>query len=147
MKFNCLIFFLLNFFASQAQHSQQQELKLWYDKPASKWTEALPIGNGRLGGMIFGDVGKDRVQFNEETLWTGEPRDYNRPGAGNHLAEIRKLLFEGRQKEAEALAQDKFMGLQSGEGKEKNGLKPCGLRRSRRLIRQHLLLMTANGRK
>jgi len=58
-----------------------QSLKLWYNKPASKWTEALPIGNGRLGAMVFGGIAQDHLQFNEQTLWTGGPRDYNRKGA------------------------------------------------------------------
>ncbi|MDB5193641.1 MAG: glycoside hydrolase family 95 protein [Segetibacter sp.] len=107
------ISFVLAIVASFAQ----QDLKLWYNKPATKWVEALPIGNGRLGAMIFGGVEKDRIQFNEETLWTGEPRNHNREGAANYLAEIRRLVFEGKQKEAEALAEEKFMGLKSGEGK------------------------------
>jgi alpha-L-fucosidase 2 len=98
--------------------AQTQELKLWYSRPAVKWVEALPIGNGRLGAMIFGGVVKDRIQFNEETLWTGEPRNYNHEGAAKYLPEIRRLLFEGRQKEAEALAEEKFMGSKSGEGKK-----------------------------
>ncbi|MBD0376459.1 MAG: glycoside hydrolase N-terminal domain-containing protein, partial [Flavisolibacter sp.] len=102
-------------------HAQQeQELKLWYNQPAAKWTEALPIGNGRLGAMIFGGVEQDRIQFNEETLWTGEPRNYDRKGAYKYLPEIRRLLFAGKQKEAEQLAEEHFMGLKSGEGnKEK----------------------------
>jgi alpha-L-fucosidase 2 len=104
-------------------YSQDPSLRLFYKQPAVKWTEALPIGNGRLGGMIFGGVARDHVQFNEETLWTGEPRDYNRPGASSYLATIRQLLFDGKQKEAEALAQEKFMGMQSGEGKKKAWLK------------------------
>ena len=94
----------------------QQNVKLWYEQPAVKWTDALPIGNGRLGAMIFGGVQQDRIQFNEETLWTGGPRDYNRPGAYHYLPEIRKLLFEGRQAEAEKLAEEKFMGTKSNEG-------------------------------
>ena len=98
--------------------SQTQELKLWYNKPASKWTEALPIGNGRIGAMIFGGIEQDRIQFNEETLWTGEPRNYNRPGASKYLDTIRQLLFEGKQKEAEALAEQNFMGTKSSEGKK-----------------------------
>lgn len=93
-----------------------QEYKLWYNKPAGKWTDALPIGNGRLGAMVFGGLGEDRIQFNEETLWTGEPRDYNRQGAAAYLDEIRKLLFEGKQEAAEALAAEKFMGVKSDEG-------------------------------
>jgi alpha-L-fucosidase 2 len=93
-----------------------QDLKLWYDKPAAKWTDALPIGNGRLGAMIFGGMDQDRIQFNEETLWTGEPRDYNRKGAYKYLPQLRQLLFDGKQKEAEALAEEEFMGVKSGEG-------------------------------
>ena len=96
--------------------AQNQALKLWYNKPAAKWTEALPIGNGRIGAMIFGGLQQDRIQFNEETLWTGEPRNYARPGAANYLDSIRQLLFAGKQNEAEALAGEKFMGLQSNEG-------------------------------
>ncbi len=102
----------------KSSFAQEQSLKLWYNKPAAKWTEALPIGNGRIGAMIFGGLEQDRIQFNEETLWTGEPRNYARPGAANYLDSIRQLLFAGKQKEAEALAGEKFMGLQSNEGKK-----------------------------
>src|SRR5215510_2727692 len=96
--------------------SQQQELRLWYNKPSAKWTDALPIGNGRIGAMIFGGVQQDRIQFNEETLWTGGPRDYNRKGAYKYLDSIRQLLFRGKQKEAEALAEKEFLGLKSNQG-------------------------------
>jgi len=93
-----------------------QDLKLWYTKPAIKWTEALPLGNGRIGAMVFGGIEQDRIQFNEETLWTGGPRDYNRHGAYKYLDAIRHLLFAGKQKEAEALAEKEFMGTKSDEG-------------------------------
>jgi alpha-L-fucosidase 2 len=106
--------FLLMFLTTQAQ--EKSNLTLWYNQPAEKWTEALPIGNGRLGAMIFGGVKQDRIQFNEETLWTGKPRDYNRPDAFQYLPQIRKLLFEGKQKEAEKLAGEHFMGLKSKGG-------------------------------
>ena len=113
-----LLFYLLLFtFLTHAQ-----AYKLWYTKPAEKWTDALPIGNGRLGAMIFGGVEKDRLQFNEETLWTGEPRPYNRKGAADYLPQIRKLLAEGKQKEAEQLAEIHFMGLKSNEGKKEQWL-------------------------
>jgi alpha-L-fucosidase 2 len=95
-----------------------QQLKLWYNQPAEKWTDALPIGNGRLGAMIYGGIGKDHIQFNEETLWTGGPRDYNRKGAYKYLPKIRELLFEGKQKEAEDLAEEHFMGLKSEAGSQ-----------------------------
>jgi alpha-L-fucosidase 2 len=95
-----------------------QDLKLWYKQPAVKWTEALPIGNGRIGAMVFGGVENDRIQFNEETLWSGEPRNYSRPGAYKYLDSIRQLLFAGKQKEAEALAENQFMGLKSFEAEK-----------------------------
>ncbi len=95
-----------------------QDLKLWYRHPAVKWTEALPIGNGRIGAMVFGGLENDRIQFNEETLWSGEPRSYSRPGAYQYLDSIRKLVFAGKQKEAEALAEMQFMGLKSFEAEK-----------------------------
>ncbi|WP_291911864.1 glycoside hydrolase family 95 protein [Chitinophaga sp. CB10] len=97
-----------------------QALKLWYRQPAVKWTEALPIGNGRIGAMVFGGVAEDRIQFNEETLWTGEPRNYNRPGAYHYLDTLRQLLFRGDQQAAEALAEKEFMGLKSNEAEKHN---------------------------
>ncbi|MCX7049397.1 MAG: glycoside hydrolase N-terminal domain-containing protein [Candidatus Sumerlaeota bacterium] len=90
---------------------------LWYRKPAAEWTEALPIGNGRLGGMVFGGVAREHIQFNEDTLWTGAPHCYDHPGAADHLAEIRKLLFDGKQRDAENLASKEFMSLPLGQMK------------------------------
>lgn len=86
-------------------------LKLWYNAPTKKWTEALPIGNGRLGAMIYGGVEDDQIQFNEETLWTGAPNDYAHKGAYQYLGQIRQLLFDGKQKEAEDLAMKEFMSV------------------------------------
>ncbi len=81
-------------------------MQLWYDHPAEHWmSEALPIGNGRMGAMIFGGVPSERVQFNEQTLWSGHYRDDNRPDAPSQLRTIRSLLETGNQwKEAEELA-------------------------------------------
>jgi len=86
-------------------------LRLWYRQPAKVWTEALPVGNGRLGAMVFGGTAEERIQFNEDTIWTGEPHDYSHPGAADQLPVIRRLLQEGRQKEAEKLAMEKFMSI------------------------------------
>ena len=69
--------------------------KLWYDKPASLWQEALPVGNGTIGGMVFGGIGKERVQLNEDSIWNGRPIDRHNPDAKKYLPEIRKLLIEG----------------------------------------------------
>ena len=79
----------------------QGDLVSWYRQPAGRWTEALPIGNGRLGAMVFGYVDEERIQFNEDTLWTGQPHEYQHEGAVKFLPEIRQLLQEMRQFEAE----------------------------------------------
>ncbi|ALJ04175.1 alpha-L-fucosidase [Pseudalgibacter alginicilyticus] len=88
---------------------QKDDFKLVYTEPAEKWTDALPIGNGSLGAMVFGGVAQEHIQFNEETLWRGQPHDYAHEGAGEYLAEIRQLLTEGKSREAHKLAQEEFM--------------------------------------
>ena len=85
--------------------------RLWYRQPAQVWTEALPVGNGRLGAMVHGAPGEEHLQLNEETLWSGGPNDYAHPGAAEVLPELRRLLWEGKQKEAEALAMERFMSV------------------------------------
>lgn len=96
----------------QAQATAPQgALSLWYKKPAALWTDALPVGCGRLGAMVFGGVAKERIQFNEHTVWTGEPHNYAHLGAYKSLDKIRRLLWEGKQKEAEALATAEFMSV------------------------------------
>ena len=84
-------------------------LKLWYDEPATQWVEALPVGNGRLGGMVFGGIGQERIQLNEDTLWGGGPFDPAREGALAALPEIRRLIAAGEHAAAQALAQERFM--------------------------------------
>jgi len=80
-----------------------------FNQPEKAWTEALPIGNGKLGAMIFGGVTEERIQFNDSTRYIGQPHDYSRPGASAHLATIRALLFSDKAKEAENLAMKEFM--------------------------------------
>src|SRR5208282_3655145 len=70
------------------------EAVLWYKQPAGKWTDALPIGNGRLGAMVFGGVAAERLQLNEDTLWSGAPRPWNNPEAKQHLEEVRSLVLD-----------------------------------------------------
>ncbi|MEM1450450.1 MAG: glycoside hydrolase family 95 protein [Planctomycetota bacterium] len=82
--------------------------KLWYDEPAAAWTEALPVGNGRLGAMVFGGVTEERLQLNEDTVWAGSPSERDRAGA-EALPGIRALLFEGRVVEAQEQAQNALM--------------------------------------
>jgi alpha-L-fucosidase 2 len=105
------ITFSIFYLSISCQSEVQNDLKLFYEEPALKWEEALPIGNGRLGAMIFGAVSDDHIQFNEETLWSGRPHDYSNKGAYQHLGKIRELLWQGKQKEAENLALETFMGI------------------------------------
>ena len=86
------------------------DLKLVYHQPAGTWTEALPVGNGRLGGMIFGGIWEERIQLNEDTLWAGPPVPQDRTGAREHIDEARKLLFEGKYAEAQEQVQEHVMG-------------------------------------
>ncbi|TAL06400.1 MAG: glycoside hydrolase family 95 protein, partial [Verrucomicrobia bacterium] len=95
------LFCLLN--SLQASFAESP-LKLWYQQPAKNWNEALPVGNGRLGAMIFGGVESERLQLNEDSLWSGAPQDADNPKALEALPEIRKLLFEGKYAEAQKLA-------------------------------------------
>lgn len=82
-----------------------KDLKLWYNTPSGNtWENALPIGNGRLGAMIYGNVSTETIQLNEHTLWSGSPNRNDNPLALDSLAEMRKLIFEGKQKDAERLA-------------------------------------------
>src|SRR5437763_7746016 len=81
--------------ATAAAAAGASELKLWYAQPATQWTDALPIGSGKLGAMVFGGVGEERIQFNEHRLWTGKPHDYVRAGAHDSLAKIQELVFAG----------------------------------------------------
>jgi alpha-L-fucosidase 2 len=95
---------------------------LWYQRPAAAWTEALPVGNGRMGAMVFGGTASEHIQFNESTVWTGAPHSYVHAGAAGFLPEIRKLLFEGKQREAEVLAGREFMSIPLRQ----KAYQPCG---------------------
>lgn len=86
------------------------ETVMRYDRAAQNWNEALPIGNGRLGGMVFGAIGQEQIQFNEDSIWYGGFRDRNNPDALANLEEVRRLLFGGRLKEAHRLAEAAFSG-------------------------------------
>ncbi|MFF4472303.1 glycoside hydrolase N-terminal domain-containing protein [Streptomyces sp. NPDC001599] len=88
-------------------------LRLWYQAPAEVWLEALPVGCGRLGAMVFGGVATERLQLNEDSVWAGGPHDYNPPGALEALPEIRRLVFDDQWGAAQRLADEAFMGTPS----------------------------------
>ncbi|WP_353140197.1 glycoside hydrolase family 95 protein, partial [Pseudopedobacter sp.] len=103
-----LFLLLFSLYGSLVFAQQQNPMELWYNQPAANWNEALPIGNGFLAGMVFGGVQKDRIQLNEETIWAGEPGNNIIPNVYPAIAEIRKLLFEGKYKEAQDLSNKAF---------------------------------------
>ncbi|WP_411345164.1 glycosyl hydrolase family 95 catalytic domain-containing protein [Paenibacillus sp. WLX1005] len=84
--------------------------RLWYSQPAEVWEEALPIGNGRIGGMVFGDAVRDVVQLNEDTLWSGTLRERSNPSSLEHLEQARKLIFAGQLDEAQELVNEQMLG-------------------------------------
>src|SRR6185312_3234840 len=85
------------------------DLTLWYKQPAVEWTEALPIGNGRLGAMVFGGVAQERLQLNEDTLWAGSPYQPAHKGAVANLGQVRDLIFAGKYSDADALIEKTMM--------------------------------------
>lgn len=100
---------------SEPQKQIDPSLALWYNKPATVWTEALPIGNGRMGAMIYGGTENETIQFNEETLWTGQPHGYSHEGAADYLDTLRQLLWAEKQDEAHKLANQHFMSQPFGQ--------------------------------
>jgi len=93
----------------------QSDLKLWYDKPAAIWNEALPLGNGRLGAMVFGDPAVERLQLNEETIWAGSPNSNAHSKSIEALPKVRQLIFDGKFDEAQDLATKDIMS-QTNDG-------------------------------
>ena len=108
-----LLLFILFGIIINGNAQNDKLLKLWYTHPAKQWVEALPIGNGRLGAMIFGDPSKEVIQLNENTVWAGQPNRNDNPNAKEALSEVRKLIFEGKYKEAQALINQKIISKTS----------------------------------
>jgi alpha-L-fucosidase 2 len=109
-KTNLKYIFALGFaFLSLTGWAQDGKLKLWYEKPAANWNEALPVGNGRLGAMIFGNPATEVIQLNEETVWAGQPNRNDNPKAKDSLSEVRQLIFAGKVKEAQDIINNNFI--------------------------------------
>lgn len=95
---------------------QTMPLRIWYDKPAAVWEETLPLGNGRLGMMPGGGIRQEKIVLNDITLWSGSPQDANNYNAYRHLPEIRRLLSEGKNDEAQKLIDESFICTGKGSG-------------------------------
>ena len=108
MKLGFCLAFLVS--AARSLDASDQSMVLWYRQPAEKWVEAIPIGNGRLGAMVFGKTGRERIQLNEDSIWAGAKSDRTNPEALKNLPEVRRLLFAGKPLEAEALAAKTMLG-------------------------------------
>lgn len=136
-------FFLISLFllsCSTPQQEQSSSLKLWYESPAdatvadspngwqddAEWLKGLPLGNGSLGAVVFGDVAMERIQLNEETMWSGSPQDCDNPDAPQYLDKIRQLLFEGKYKEATELTNRTQVCTGQGSGGGNGSTVPFG---------------------
>ena len=104
----CSLFVLLSC-SIYSLSAQTNAYKLWYNKPAQAWTEALPLGNGRLGAMVFGNPATEQIQLNEATIWAGSPNNNANPDALTNIPKIRELVFAGKYLEAQTLATQKVM--------------------------------------
>ena len=107
MKTLLLLIFVLPIYLA---YGQQNDLQLWYNNPAQNWTDALPVGNGRLGGMVFGNYVKENIQLNEESIWAGSKINNNNPQAKTHLPKIQQAIFKGDHKAALDLSKKYLVG-------------------------------------
>ena len=104
-----LVISFLSLLSCQKKESfKEYQQVLWYDQPAANWMQALPVGNGRLGAMVFGDPQHERIQLNEDSMWSGAPDWGNSKGTEEDLIEIRQLLKDGKNQEVDKLIVDKF---------------------------------------
>jgi alpha-L-fucosidase 2 len=101
--------------AAPAPAGPPREMVLWYRQPAEKWLEALPLGNGLIGAMVFGGTQSDRIALNESTFWSGRPHDYDNPEAFQYFPRIRELVVAGRFQEAEKMADEHFYGVPAAQ--------------------------------
>lgn len=117
---------VLLFLIAAAAAAAQPDSTLWFNTPARDFTQSIPLGNGRLGAMIFGGVGEERIVLNEGTLWSGSPEDADREDAAQYLPEIRRLLLEGKNVEAEKLVYAHFTCKGEGSGRARGKDLPYG---------------------
>ena len=101
-------------FTSTLSFSQSNNI-LWYNQPATQWTQGMPIGNGMIGAMVFGGVPQERIALNESSFWSGRPHNYDDPNAGKYFNQIRDLVFAEKFQEAERMADDHFWGIPNSQ--------------------------------
>ena len=105
-----LFFVSVSSFLFAAEIQTQGDMMLWYKQPANVWLDAMPLGNGHIGAMVFGGTQNERIALNESSFWSGRPHDYDDPDAGKYYDEIKKLVFDRKFKEAEQLVNEHFYG-------------------------------------
>ena len=134
------LFIHISICSLNALHADDANLKLWYNSPAdatvadnpngwkddAEWLKAMPLGNGSLGAVVFGDVGYERIQLNEETMWSGSPQECDNPEAAKHLDEIKDLLKNGKYREATALTNRTQICTGKGSGGGNGSTIPFG---------------------
>lgn len=120
------ILFLLSLTFPCSPHAADPKSTLWFDAPAIRFHESLPLGNGRIGAMVFGGVGEERIVLNESSVWSGSPDDGDRPDAHQALPEIRRLLLAGKNAEAEQLVNENFTCRGKGSGHGNGANVPFG---------------------
>lgn len=134
------LFIHISICSLNALHADDANLKLWYNSPAdatvadnpngwkddAEWLKAMPLGNGSLGAVVFGDVGYERIQLNEETMWSGSPQECDNPEAAKHLDEIKDLLKNGKYREATALTNRTQICTGKGSGGGNGSTVPFG---------------------
>lgn len=142
MKLNLLIIFafLITFGSGCKRDQPDRSVKLWYNQPADasipdmkdgwrndpEWLKALPVGNGSIGAMVYGDVNRERIQLNEKTLWSGSPADNDNPDSYGSIDSIRSLLYEGKYREAHQLAEKTQICKGAGSGHGNGANVPFG---------------------
>jgi alpha-L-fucosidase 2 len=110
----CALLFLQAATVLAADPAPRKDI-LWYRQPAAKWMEAMPIGNGLTGAMVFGGIQKERIALNNSSFWSGRPHDYDNPDALKYFPQIRDLVFAGKFQEAEKMADEHFFGLPAAQ--------------------------------
>lgn len=106
-----LFLLLVSFVSLEINGTPQNDMLLWYnDKPSAVWNEALPIGNGYLGGLVYGKLQDEKISLNETSFWSGSPHDYDNPNAGQYYKQIQDLVFARKFKEAEQMIDKNFHG-------------------------------------